>query len=146
MSSLDVATGNVIWTKVLDSQPKHGGVRGLIIDGEKIICTGYVNSPSPGYQFVADGGKAAVWELTKTGNLVKEKILNIGGLGQGAKIRKDLSSGYIMTSTAWSTLGGAEVNAVALVKLSNDLSVEWSEMYGIAGGNSQVILFLKRIT
>ena len=88
--ALDVATGNVVWTKVLNSQPKHGGVRGLIVDGDKIICTGYVNNPSPGFQFVADDSKAAVWELTKTGTLTTEKILSISGLGQGAKIRKDL--------------------------------------------------------
>ena len=71
MLALDLATGNVVWTKALNSQPKHGGVRGLIVDGDKIICTGYVNSPSPGFQFVSDESKAAVWELTKTGNLVK---------------------------------------------------------------------------
>ena len=68
-----------------------------------------------------------------------EKILSIEGLGQGAKIRKDLSSGYIMTSTAWSEVGGREVNAVALVKLSSELDVEWSKMYSEAGGDSQVI-------
>jgi len=136
--ALDVVSGNVVWTKVLNSQPKHGGVRGLIVDGDKIVCTGYVDFAVPGFLFVADGTKAAVWELTKTGNLVKENILSIGGLGQGAKIRKDLSSGYIMTSTAWSQFGGQELNAVALVKLSKDLNVEWSQMYGMAGGNSQV--------
>jgi len=133
VAALDVNTGNVEWTKVLDSQPKHGGVRGLILDGDKIICTGYVDSSQPGYQFVADDSKAVVWELTKTGTLVKENVLNIDGLGQGAKIRKDLTSGYIMTSTAW----GEENQAVALVKLSNNLNVEWSQMYGMAGGDSQ---------
>ena len=35
------------------------------------------------------------------------------------KIRKDKTSGYIMTSTAWAELGGQEVNHVALVKLSS---------------------------
>ena len=61
------------------------------------------------------------------------------GLGQGAKIRKDSTSGYVMTSTAWAEFEENEVNAVALVKLSNSLDVEWSEMYGMAGGDSQVI-------
>ena len=138
MLRLDVATGNVGWTTFLNSQPRHGGVRGLIVDGSKIICTGYVNSPEPGFLFVADDSQAAVWELTKAGSLTREKILSIGGLGQGAKIRKDKTSGYIMTSTAWSTLGGEDVNAVALVKLRNNLNTEWSQMYGMAGGNSQV--------
>ena len=136
--ALDVATGNVSWTKVLNSQPKHGGVRGLIVDGQRIICTGYVNNSSPGFKFVADEAKAVVWELTKAGNLTKENLLTIEGLGQGAKIRKDHTNGYVMTSTAWADFEG-EVNAVALVKLTNSLDVEWSEMYGMAGGDSEVI-------
>ena len=137
--ALDAATGNVVWTKMLDSRPKHGGVRGLIVDGQRIICTGYVNHPTAGFQFVADGGKAVVWELTTAGNLVKENILNIGGLAQGAKIRKDKTSGYVMTSTAFTEISGSESQAVALVKLSNSLVVEWSKMYGMAGGDSQVM-------
>ena len=138
MLALDAATGNVVWTKMLSSQPKHGGVRGLIVDGQRIICTGYVNNPSAGFKFVADEAQAAVWELTTSGNLVKENILNIEGLGQGAKIRKDKTSGYVMTSTAWTET----TQAVALVKLSNSLDVEWSKMYGMAGGDSQVIYTL----
>merc|ERR1712241_1062930 len=43
-----------------------------------------------------------------------------------------------MTSTAWGPIGGQEVNVVAVVKLSNSLDVEWSKMYAMAGGNSQV--------
>ena len=136
--ALDAATGNVVWTKMLSSQPKHGGVRGLIVDSQRIICTGYVNNPSAGFKFVADDAQAAVWELTTSGNLVKEKILNIEGLGQGAKIRKDKTSGYVMTSTAWTET----TQAVALVKLSNSLDVEWSKMYSMAGGDSQVIYTL----
>lgn len=73
---------------------------------QRLICTGYVNNASPGFKFVADEAQAVVWELDMSGNLVKENILNIEGLGQGAKIRKDLTSGYIMTSTAWSDNGG----------------------------------------
>ena len=140
VSALDVSTGNVLWTKVVSSQSKHGGVRGIIVDGQRLICTGYVNSPEPGFLFVADDAKAVVWDLEKsTGKVLKEKLLNIDGLGQGAKIRKDsLSGGYVMASTAWSQIGGQEVNAVALVKLSNTLDVEWSEMYGMSGGHSQV--------
>ena len=94
----------MVWTKVLDSQQKHGGVRGLIVDGEKIICTGYVYGHTPGFLFVSDESNAAVWELTKDGNLVKENILNVNGLGQGAKIRKDLKDGYILTSTVFAVV------------------------------------------
>jgi outer membrane protein assembly factor BamB len=74
--ALDFTTGDVIWTKVIDSHPKHGGVRGVIVDGERIICTGYVNSPEPGFLFVADDSTPAVWEVDLGGNLVKENILN----------------------------------------------------------------------
>ena len=106
-SSMLIHTGNLVWTKVLSaSQPNHGGARGVIVDGNRIICTGYVNSPTPGFQFVSDESTAAVWELDFNGNVVQEKLLSIGGLGQGAKIRKDLSSGYVLASTAWSEAGG----------------------------------------
>ena len=118
--ALDAATGSFIGQKVLNSHPRHGAIRGIIVDEERIICTGYVDNDQPGFLFVADGAKPAVWEFDKMGNLVKEKILNISGLGQGAKIRKDHSTngGYIMTSTAWATFNGKERNSVALVKFS----------------------------
>ena len=113
-------------------------MRGIIVDGQRLICTGYVNCPEPGFLFVADESKPAVWELEKSnGNVVKENLLSIEGLAQGAKIRKDKFSGYVMTSTAWGPVGGQEVNVVAVVKLSNSLDVEWSKMYGMTGGHSQ---------
>ena len=67
-----------------------------------------------------------------------EKALSVEGMGQVAKIRKDASSGFIACSTAWGSLGGQDVNVVALVKLTNDLDMDWSQTYGLAGGNSQV--------
>ena len=78
--ALDAATGSLIGQRVLDSQPRHGAIRGIIVDEERIICTGYVDNEQPGFLFVADGAKPAVWEFDKMGNLVKEKILNIAGL------------------------------------------------------------------
>merc|ERR1711963_1263808 len=41
-------------------------------------------------------------------------------------------------STAFANIGGEDRNHAALVKLSSDLSVEWSKMYGVKGGSSQV--------
>ena len=64
--------------------------------------------------------------------------MDVEGLGQGAKIRKDGKSGYVLASTAWSEIDEDEVNVVALVKLSDSLNVEWSELYGMAGGHSQM--------
>ena len=115
--------GNIVWTKVLSSsQPNHGGARGVIVDGNRIIATGYVNSPTPGFQFVSDESTPAVWELDLNGNVVKEKFLSIEGLGQGAKIRKDHDYGYVLASTAWAQVGGQDVESVAVVKLYDSLN------------------------
>ena len=69
-------------------------------------------------------------------------MLSVEGLSQGAKIRKDKTSGYVVTSTMWGRIGGADVNVVGLVKLSADLTTEWSRSYGQAGGDSQVGILL----
>ena len=47
-------------------------------------------------------------------------------------------SGFVLCSTAWSYEGGEDINAVAVVKISDSLELEWSQMYGMKGGNSQV--------
>ena len=46
--ALDSNSGDVIWTWTSGSHSKHGGVRSVIMDGNRIIGTGYVNSPEPG--------------------------------------------------------------------------------------------------
>ena len=53
------------------------------------------NSPEGGFLFVADDAQAAVWELDKSGNMVSEMNMGSDMMPQGAKIRKDLSSGYV---------------------------------------------------
>ena len=78
--------------------------------------------------FVADEGKPVVWRLSSNGDLVTEKTLNIEGMGQVAKIRKDATSGFVVCSTAWSVIGGVDRNVMALVKLDSSLSVEWSQV------------------
>ena len=60
--ALDVATGTVAWTTLLDSKNKNGGVRSLIVDGGQIISTG----PEAGFLFVCDEGIPTVWESGKT--------------------------------------------------------------------------------
>merc|ERR1712107_420934 len=107
-------------------------------DGQEIVCAGYANYDSTAFTFVADEGTPYVWRLDSIGNIVTEKDLSVEGMGQVAKIRKDASSGFIACSTAWGSLGGQDVNVVALVKLTNDLDMDWSQTYGLAGGNSQV--------
>jgi len=136
--ALEVTTGVELWRTVMDGHPGNGGVRGVIVDESRIICTGYVNNADPGFLFVVDAATPVVWELDTAGNLVKENLLAIEGVGQGAKIRKDKTSGYVMTTTAWNGTEGVESNYVAVIKLSASLEVEWSQLYGLVGGNSQV--------
>jgi len=135
--ALDAATGSVAWTKVLDSKPQHGGVRSVIMDGERIIGAGYTSCGEAGFLFVCDEGKPTVWELDTAGNLVTEKVYSVDGAGQMAKIRKD-TTGFVMCSTAWGSLGGEDVYVVALVKLKSNLDIDWTKTYGLAGGSSQV--------
>jgi len=136
--ALETSTGKLIWSWISTDSSKHGGVRGVIVDGERIICTGYVHSPEGGFLFVADDAQAAVWELDKSGNMVSEMNMGSDMMPQGAKIRKDLSSGYVVSSTAWDEIHGEEVNVIAVAKLTNDLEVEWSKKFGLAGGNTQM--------
>ena len=44
----------------------------------------------------------------------------------------------LVSSTAWDEIQGNEVNVIAVVKLTNDLEVEWSKKFGLAGGNTQM--------
>merc|ERR1719334_2867833 len=75
--------GNVIWTKILDSKPNHGALRSVIVDGGRVIATGYIGYSTAGFVFVADEATPVVWEFDASGNVVKENILSIEGLGQG---------------------------------------------------------------
>ena len=81
-----------------------------------------------GFVFVADEGKPVVWRLSSDGTVTTEQTLSISGMGQVAKIRRDATSGFVLCSTAYASLGGADRNVMALVKLDNSLSVEWSQV------------------
>ena len=59
----------------------------MIVDGTRIISTGFINSPQAGFLFWADEAAPAVWELDTSGTLVTEKLLDPTHLPQGAKIR-----------------------------------------------------------
>ena len=135
--ALDASTGSVLWTWKATAHAGHGGVRSIIVDGSRIICTGYINFSTPGFVFVADEAKAVVWELDVNGNLVKENIL-ASEIPQGAKIRKVPSGGFVVASTAWGVVGGQDVEVAGLVKFTNNLDIEWEQTYGMAGGMTQV--------
>jgi len=136
--AMDAASGNVLWTWKATSHAGHGGVRSVIMDGSRIICTGYINYGQAGFTFVADEAKAVVWELDVNGNLVKENILDGSVIPQGAKIRKVPSGGFVVASTSWGVVGGQDVEVAGLVKFTNNLDVEWEQTYGMAGGMTQV--------
>ena len=127
--SLDPATGSVVWTTVLgQGQSGHGGVRSCIMDGQDIVCVGYLAYAEPGFKFVADEGRPAVWRLDSSGGLITENILTLEGVGQLAKIRADPAGGFVACSTGWGVIGGEDVNVVAVVKLSASLDIEWSKV------------------
>ena len=135
--AMDVESGDVLWTWTEFAYPGHGGVRSVIMDDDRIICTGYIRNSEPGFVFVADEGQAVVWELDVSGKLVKENIMS-SQIPQGAKIRKVSSGGFVVASTAWGEIGGQDVEVAGLVKLTNDLDLEWEETYGLQGGMTQV--------
>jgi len=135
--ALDANTGNVLWTWRASGHAGHGGVRSVIMDNGRIICTGYINHGQSGFVFVADEAKAVVWELNTSGNLVKENILE-SQIPQGAKIRKVPSGGFVVASTAWGVIGGQDVEVAGLVKLKDNLDLEWEQTYGMQGGMTQV--------
>ena len=127
--ALDPNTGEVVWTTLLgQGQSGNGGVRSCIMDSQELVCAGYVGNSEPGFQFVADEGTPAVWRLDTEGNLLAEQILEVEGMGQVAKIRKDASSGFVACSTAWGFVDGEDLESVAVVKLSESLELEWSEV------------------
>jgi len=135
--AMDATSGNVLWTWTASAYPGHGGVRSVIMDNGRVICTGYISNSQAGFVFVADEAQAVVWELDASGTLVKENILG-SQIPQGAKIRKVPSGGFVVASTAWGVIGGQDVEVAGLVKLSNSLDLEWEETYGMQGGMTQV--------
>ena len=54
-------------------------------------------------------------------------LLEVEGLGQVAKIRKDATSGFLLCSTGWAYEGGEDLEAVAVRKISDSLELEWSD-------------------
>merc|ERR1719220_2567740 len=109
--SLNPGSGAVGWTTVLgQGQSGHGGVRSCIMDGQEIVCVGYLAYAEPGFKFVADEGRPAVWRLDSSGGLITENILTLEGVGQLAKIRADPAGGFVACSTGWGVIGGQDVN------------------------------------
>ena len=105
--------------------------------------TGLTRDLSSGFVFVADSGMPAVWRLSSEGELLSEVILQVEGMGQVAKIRKDLSSGFVACSTAWGRIGLMDIQVAALVKISNSFDIEWSQVKGSGG---YISILVKQLT
>ena len=104
--------------------------RSCIMDNGDIVCAGYVGNGQSGFVFVADEGVPAVWRISSSGDLLTETFLEVEGMGQVAKIRKDISSGFVVCSTAWGFIDDEDTNVAALVKLSDNFDMEWSQVGG----------------
>merc|ERR1711936_1455448 len=133
--ALDSATGSTVWTKSLDHSG-HGAIRGVILDSGSLVATGYVGNNEGGFLFIADGdnAKAMAWKFDLSGNLLTTTQLGVDGMQQGAKIRADpVNGGYAIAGSVWMSDQQGIV-----VKLNSDLSVAWSQDYGLSTGADQV--------
>ena len=78
---------------------------------------------------MADEGTPAVWRLDSQGNLLSEQFIEVEGMGQVAKIRKDISSGFVVCSTSWGVINGRDKQVAGLVKLTDNFEVEWNKVF-----------------
>jgi len=135
LMALDSATGSTVWTTSLDHSG-YGAIRGVILDAGSLVCTGYVDNNEGGFLFIADGdnAKAMAWKFDLSGNLQTTTPLGVDGMQQGAKIRADpVNGGYAIAGSVWMSDQQGIV-----VKLNSDLSVAWSQDYGLNTGADQI--------
>merc|ERR1711936_362588 len=124
--ALDSATGSTVWTTSLDHSG-HGAIRGVILDGDSLVTTGYQGNNEGGFLFIADGdnARAMAWKFDLSGNLLTTTALGVDGMQQGAKIRADpVIGGYVIAGSVW-----MDDQQGIVVKMNNDLSVAWSWDY-----------------
>merc|ERR550519_2297513 len=128
LMALDSATGSTVWTTSLDHSG-HGAIRGVVLDAGSLVATGFVENNEGGFLFIADGdsAKAMAWKFDLSGNLETTTALGVDGMQQGAKIRVDpVNGGYAIAGSVW-----MDDQQGIVVKLNSDLSVAWSQDYGL---------------
>lgn len=136
LQALDTATGSISWSTVVD-HTGFGAIRGLVVDGDYLVATGYIGNNEPGFLFIADGdnARAIAWKFDLQGTLVATQLLGVGGMSQGAKIRVDKThGGYVVVGSRWNDNDDQQC---VLVKLDSNLSVEWNKDYGLSSGMDQ---------
>merc|ERR1712088_153373 len=127
--------GSTVWTTSLDHSG-HGAIRGVVLDAASLVATGFVENNEGGFLFIADGdnAKAMAWMFDLSGNLETTTAMGVDGMQQGAKIRVDpVNGGYAIAGSVWMSDQQGIV-----VKLNSDLSVAWSQDYGLNTGADQI--------
>jgi len=135
LMALDSATGSTVWSTSLDHSG-HGAIRGVILDAGSLVATGFVGNNEGGFLFIADGdnARAMAWKFDLSGNLLATTPLGVDGMQQGAKIRADpVNGGYAIAGSVW-----MDDQQGIVVKLNSDLSVAWSQDYGLNTGADQI--------
>merc|ERR1711963_1260555 len=135
LMALDSATGSTVWTTSLEHSG-HGAIRGVVLDGASLVTTGFVGNNEGGFLFIADGdnARAMAWKFDLSGNLETTTALGVDGMQQGAKIRVDpVNGGYVIAGSVW-----MDDQQGIVVKMNNDLSVAWSQDYGLNSGADQI--------
>jgi len=140
--ALDVETGETLWETKLDHSG-NGGIRGILLDGDTLVATGYTDGFEGGCLFINDEGTAMLWTFDLEGNVKQSKAIDIDTMAQGARIRADpVNGGYVVASTAWSDRCPDDDQNIRIVKLDSNLEVEWTEEYGECDGSDQLFDFV----
>merc|ERR1711899_617071 len=127
--ALDVETGETLWETKLDHSG-NGGIRGILLDGDTLVATGYTDGFEGGCLFINDEGTAMLWTFDLEGNVKQSKAIDIDTMAQGARIRADpVNGGYVVASTAWSDRCPDDDQNIRIVKLDSHQQV-WRHTYG----------------
>ena len=64
----------------------NGGIRGILLDGDTLVATGYTDGFEGGCLFINEEGTAMLWTFDLEGNLKQSKAIDIDTMAQGARV------------------------------------------------------------
>ena len=64
----------------------NGGIRGILLDGDTLVATGYTDGFEGGCLFINEEGTAMLWTFDLEGNLKQSKAIDIDTRAQGARV------------------------------------------------------------
>ena len=64
----------------------NGGIRGILLDGDTLVATGYTDGFEGGCLFINEEGAAMLWTFDLEGNLKQSKAIDIDTRAQGARV------------------------------------------------------------